>query len=333
MPQNPVASAFPRPAARTSSPNVLHAPPVYRPQAAASVIARKPMPVAGVVRQAVSFAPKTVASPQLNALRVSPPVINRAQRATQTLTARVPAALCAPVYRPAVITAVPAQIQRAAAPSLHPTHPRLRSPVAVANPYRPHVTGNLQMRPAGLPLVRPTQVGSAIQRYGNVIQPGFWDYAGYLTDGLSIISIVSQITAAIALTAGAASWGWLVPLALPLVASLVTDILKIEAKEQGQADALKSKEGRMASYEPSIAKFVTGVTTAVFAIAKTAVAWTGWGWVITALTAIIQIVLEIVRVRNVDRDTLYGVIKRAVESTVESCKGSCCGGERQALLA
>jgi hypothetical protein len=181
------------------------------------------------------------------------------------------------------------------------------------------------MRPAAVLLGMPVQFPATIQCQGNVIQPSWWDYAGYGTDVLAMISVAAQIAGAIALAAGAASWGWLVPFALPACTTLATDLLKAEAKEQGQDQALKQKSGRLAAYEGPIAKFVTTVTLAVLSMAKTTGTWGGWGAVIAAVTTIIQIVLEYVRVRNVDRDTVYGWVKRKVDE--------CRAGEQQPLLA
>lgn len=166
----------------------------------------------------------------------------------------------------------------------------------------------------------PPPPGSvSIQPYGVVIQPGFWDWAGYLTDVLSASSVITTIIGAFYAASTASGWGWLIPLAIPLVSSLVTDVLKIEAKQQNvDPNPFPEKDGRWAKYEPVLTKFVTSLTLVVMGVAKRGDTWGGWGWLIAAFTSLIQIALEVVRVRNVDRDTIYGVVFKAVQRCCQS---------------
>jgi hypothetical protein len=220
---------------------------------------------------------------------------------------------------------------------LHPPQGHLRSPsAAVANPwlggpvnvqstYNPYTVQNVRLRSAAGSFVNPMVLNPAIQCYGNVIQPDFWDYTGYVTDALSILGTVAQIIAAISVAAGAQGWGWIVPIALPLCAQFVSGILKVQDEKHN--DVLKEQEGWVKDYGQHITTFVTGITFGVLTLAKENSNWGGWSAMIAVVTSLIYLALEFLRVRSVDRQTLYGLVKDAVST--------CCnrGGDQQALLS
>ena len=284
------------------------APPVYRPQTVtANAASHGVAGVAGVPGRTVQPAPQAFSRAQ-----ASPPaLIPVAKMPSPTIRTNT-----APVFRPQV------QPMAAAANRLKTPMPFPYAPQPTVQPmrvgsappvYNPRAVNNLQLMPSPAFNYGPAGSSYAVQCYGNVIQPGFWDYAGYLSDFLSVSGAVALVIAGFATAAGATGWGWLAPLLYSPLTTLLNAFIEIEAKQQGEEERLKTKTGRLAAYEPAIATFVTTGLSTVFAVAQFSTSWGGWGWIIAAFTLFVQLALEAVRVRNVDRETIYGLIKSKVE--------------------
>lgn len=182
---------------------------------------------------------------------------------------------------------------RVALPPPHrfPPPPRLPAPA-------PHRPGNTMARPALVavqPSVRPGVPPGTV----GVVQPGFWDVATYVYDSISFASIISTIVAAIGTAVSATGLGWLAPLAIPLVGVMVQGFLAIE-------DDKVTGQSRKEKYLNVISGFVSGLTGAVGIIVG-AGSLTGAA-ATTAIVAVIMIILEILRVQWLDRETVYGLV-------------------------
>ena len=159
-------------------------------------------------------------------------------------------------------------------------------------------------------------------RYGvsEVVQPGFWDYAGYIYDTVSPVGILATIIATIATLAGAAGLGWLAPLFIPLVGGFVQGCLTIEGEGKAQNLTGDSKKEK---YLGLITNFVNGFASAVGIMIGTGAVTAAIAT--TVIVSVIMVVLEVLRVQLLDRKTIYGVVFKAITA--------CCrSGEQQQLL-
>jgi hypothetical protein len=300
------------------------APAVYRPQAVtANTASPRVVGVAGAPGRTAQPAPQGFPRAQ-----ASPPALMAAAKMPSPTVRVNPTP---PAFRPQV-QPMAAAANRAKTPMPFPYAPqRTVQPMRVGGAppvYNPRAVNNLQLMPMPAFNYGPAGSSYAVQCYGNVIQPGFWDYAGYLSDFLSVSGAVALVVAGFATAAGATGWGWLAPLLYSPLTTLLNAFIEIEAKQQGEENRLKTKTGRLAAYEPAIAAFVTTGLSTVFAVAQFSTSWGGWGWVIAAFTLFVQLALEAVRVRNVDRETLYELIW----SKMKACPCMSAGANEQTQL-
>lgn len=302
------------------------APPVYRPQAA---VQRAVLPVA------------------------RPPLLPT--KAVSSVGSRPPAP---PVYRPQ------AAVQRAVSPVAHPMAQRQQTFPVFSS--RPSVPAPFKVTPGGSPLgqQRPGLVapqhrhqfaiqpfaphlrnpqhaisqlhnpaflaGGVVQPYGQVIQPSwFWDYAGYITDAISSATTISGIISALVVASGATGWGWLVPLILPAVGTLINTLIGIRAKRTNNEDKLGQKDAEWVDWMNALVPFIQTVVAAVFGLGIAQSDNATLKWVASAITSLLLIAAEALRVNfGITRESLY----RNVYEKVKSCCPSCNRGEQTALL-
>lgn len=167
------------------------------------------------------------------------------------------------------------------------------------------------VQPSLRPGVPPGTVG--------VVQPGFWEaWAGakqYVYDGFSAASVIATIISAIASAANASGLGWLAPLAIPAIGAAVQGLLANRDENLVGPDMRQKDLSVFNTFVGAVAGAI-GVMVASGAVTPAAVT--------TGIVSFIMIIAEILRVQWLDRETIYGLVRRKIQE--------CRGGENAQLL-
>jgi hypothetical protein len=276
-------------------PRVLLPPPLPpMPQQRKPPIAPPHSPVAAPPRPGAQIQARLPHSP---APRLTAPPLQRAPLPVAPRPLAFPA--------PGQVRSATAQLHRApAAP------PRLPAALQLRHPQAP-----------GAPFV--LQAHGLAPRYGGseVVQP-FWGYAGYVYDTISAVGIGATIIATIATLCKASGLGWLAPLFIPAIGTFLQAILVYEGK-QNNTDNLIG-DGRAETYLGAVTTLVNTVAGAVGIMVGTGAVTAGI--VTTVLVSLIMLVLEGLRIKLLNRQTVY-------EAVYNGIKAKCSGGvEGQNLL-
>jgi len=335
---------------RTTPPPV--APPVHQGRMAPASASRPPAPA--------------VYRPQTSVQRALPQVAFPRPQRTQSVVASIPRPTAPAVYRPQtsvqravpqvalplpqqaqrgavsasrVLSLAPAAIRPAGQPVAGPSVTPWRSPLGQAvrhqqqfaiQPFAAHLRHPPQY-PAAQTNPSAFLAGGVVQPYGQVIQPwSFWDVAGYVTDAISSVTTVSGIISAFVVASGATGWGWLVPLLLPAVGTLINTLIGIRAKRTGNEAQLGQKDAEWIDWLNALLPFIQTAVAAVFGLGISQSDSETLKWIASAITSLLLIAAEALRVNfTLDRDSLY----REVWNKIKSCCPGCCGaGERAPLL-
>ncbi len=155
-----------------------------------------------------------------------------------------------------------------------------------------------------------------------LLESSTWDM---ITDSITIASLLATGVSVIAQAASASGYGWLAPIAVGLLGKLVSELIDNQGKttQEDKSDEENKKEKNIKSVTNFVGALAVGIT-AVFA------ATDGKQAVPKAIGAIITIglmaILELLRVRYLSRDTVYGIVL----NKLKSLKGS--GEESTSLI-
>lgn len=297
------------------------APPVYRPQAAVQravpSVVRPPIAQTRAVSPSIPRMPgPAVYHPQAAVQRTISSVARPVAQQPRTSPVGTPrpfpvAALgTAPAFSPFAQqrpVLVPPQHGHGQRLAIQPFAPHLRQPQQAISQFR-----SPDFVAGGVGVVQP---------HGPVVQLwDFWGVAGYVTDAISFVGTVSGIISAFVLASNAASWGWLVPLMLPAISTLINTIIGIRAKRTGNEAQLGLKDSEGVDYLNALIPFFQAVVPLVLGVGEVQLDSPAFKWIAAAATSLMLIIAEFLRVKvTLNRDSLY----KKIWNKLASC---CCKG-------
>ncbi|WP_431167543.1 DUF4157 domain-containing protein [Tenacibaculum halocynthiae] len=143
-----------------------------------------------------------------------------------------------------------------------------------------------------------------------LLESSTWDM---ISDAITITSLIATATTAIAVAASASGLGWLVPMAIGLIGGLVVELIGNQEKTtpEVKSNEEKIKQKNIKSITNFAGALAIGVMGVLAATESSPVIYKAIG---ATITIALMAILEVLRVRNLSRDTVYGIVLSKLKS-------------------
>ncbi|CAM1367401.1 hypothetical protein TSEDIMI_40097 [Tenacibaculum sediminilitoris] len=143
-----------------------------------------------------------------------------------------------------------------------------------------------------------------------LLESSTWDM---ITDSITIASLIAAAISVIAQAASASGLGWLIPISIGLIGKLISELIENQEKTtpENKSNEEVKKEKNIKSITNFVGSLAVGVTAVFAATDDKQAVFKGIG---ATITIALMGILELLRVQNLNRETIYGIVRDKIKS-------------------